>query len=72
MGILAPAGLPADITAKLSNSINRIVTRKEVTDKLVSMGADVSPGTSAELGAYMNQQYSAWRDKVKAAGIQPE
>ena len=72
VGILAPAGLPADVTAKLSTSINRIVTRKEVTDKLVAMGADVSPGTSAELGAYMSQQYLAWRDKVKAAGIQPE
>ena len=34
------------------------------------MGADVSPGTSAELGAYMNQQYVVWRDKIKAAGIQ--
>lgn len=72
VGILAPAGLPADITHKLSESINRIVSRKEVADKLTSMGADVSPGTSAELGAYMNQQYLVWRDKVKAAGIQPE
>jgi len=72
VGILGPAGLPADITAKLSASINRIVTRKEVSDRLTSMGADVSPGTVAELGLYMNQQFVAWRDKIKAAGIQPE
>ena len=43
-----------------------------MSDKLTAMGADISPGTSAELGAYMNEQFFAWRDKVKAAGIQPE
>ncbi len=72
VGILGPANLPADITGKLSASINKITAKKEVTDKLVSMGADVSPGTSVELGAYMNQQLASWRDKIKAAGIQPE
>ena len=72
VGILAPAGLPADITSNLSASINRIVNKKEVGDRLTALGTDVSPGTSAELGAYMNQQYAAWRDKVKAAGLQPE
>lgn len=72
VGILGPAGLPADIASKLSVSINRITARKEVSEKLTSMGADVSPGTAAELGAYMNQQYVAWREKIKAAGIQPE
>lgn len=72
VGILGPAALPADITNRLSASINKITAKKEVTDKLVSMGADVSPGTSAELGTYMNQQLASWRDKIKAAGIQPE
>ena len=72
VGILGPAALPADITNRLSASINKITAKKEVTDKLVSMGADVSPGTAAELGTYMNQQLASWRDKIKAAGIQPE
>ncbi len=72
VGILGPAALPADITNKLSVSINKITAKKEVTDKLISMGADVSPGTSAELGVYMGQQLASWRDKIKAAGIQPE
>ena len=72
VGILGPAAMPADITSKLSTSITRIVNKKEVSDRLTAMGADVSPGTSAELGIYMNQQYAAWRDKIKAAGILPE
>ena len=72
VGVLGPAGMPADITNRLSTSLNRALARKEVADKLTALGADVVPGTSAELQTYMRQQLVAWRDKVKAAGIQPE
>jgi len=72
VGILGPAAMPADITDRLSHSITRIVGRKEIADKLTSMGADVSPAPAAEFQTYMNQQFVAWRDKIKAAGIQPE
>ena len=72
VGIIGPAGLPADLTSRLSASINKILARKDITERLTGMGADVFPGTSAELQAYMGQQYAAGRDKIKAAGIQPE
>ena len=72
VGIVGPAAIPADITAKLSTSINRILARKDVADRLTAMGTDVSPGTSAELQVYMGQQLLSWRDKIKAAGIQAE
>jgi tripartite-type tricarboxylate transporter receptor subunit TctC len=72
VGILGPAAMPADITNSLSNSITRIVGRKDIADKLTSMGADVSPAPTAEFQVYMNQQFIAWRDKIKAAGILPE
>ncbi|MGH8783722.1 MAG: Bug family tripartite tricarboxylate transporter substrate binding protein [Cupriavidus necator] len=72
VGVVGPAGLPVDVTARLSASINRILARKDVVEKLTSLGADVSPGTSAELQAYMSRQYTVWRDKIKEAGIQPE
>lgn len=72
VGVVGPASLPGDITGKLSTSINRLLTRKEVVEKLTSLGADVAPGTAAELRVYMERQSAAWRDKIKAAGIQPE
>ena len=72
VGIVGPAGMPADVVGKLSTSITRIVARKEITERLTSLGTDVSPGNSAELQAYMGQQLISWRDKIKAAGIQPE
>ena len=72
VGIIGPAGIPPDVTSRLSTAINRILTRKEVIDRLTSLGADVYPGTSAELASYMLDQYASWRDKIRAAGIQPE
>lgn len=72
LGLVGPAGMPADITARLSSSINRLLMKKAVSDRLTAMGADIFPGTSIELGVYMNMQYIVWRDKIKLAGIKPE
>ena len=72
VGIVGPATMTADITSKLSTSINRILARKDIVDRLNALGTDVTPGTSAELSVYMGQQLNAWRDKIKAAGMQPE
>jgi len=72
VGVVGPAGMPADVTGRLSKAINAILARKEVADKLTGMGADIFPGTDADLKQYMQQQYVVWRDKIKAAGIQPE
>lgn len=72
VGVIGPAKMPTDVTARLSTSINRALARKPVSDRLASLGADVAPGTATELQAYMGLQFGVWRDKIKAAGIQPE
>ena len=72
VGVIGPAGMPADVTQRLSASINSLLKRKEVVERLAGLGADVFPGTASELQAYMVVQYNSWRDKIKAAGIQPE
>ena len=72
VGIVGPAHMPADITQKLSVEINRIVARKDITDKLLAMGAEPAPALAAEFGDYMRQQLTVWGQKTKDAGIQPE
>jgi tripartite-type tricarboxylate transporter receptor subunit TctC len=72
VGVIGPAGMPVDVTQRLSTSINALLKRKDVSERLTGLGADVFPGTASELQAYMVEQYNSWRDKVKAAGIQPE
>ena len=72
VGLLAPAGLPADITTRLSDQINRTLQRKDIADRLVALGADVAPAHAAELDRCMRSQLTSWDRKVKVAGITPE
>ena len=72
VGVLAPAGLPADITTRLSDQINRTLQRKDIVDRLAALGADVSPTHAAEFDRFMRVQLTSWGRKVKDAGITPE
>ncbi|GAC1390962.1 MAG: tripartite tricarboxylate transporter substrate binding protein [Variovorax sp.] len=72
VGVLAPAGLPKDITERLSVEINRALASRKVFDKLTALGAEVAPGDASELRGTMEQQLQVWGRKVKEAGIQAE
>jgi tripartite-type tricarboxylate transporter receptor subunit TctC len=72
VGVLAPAGLPSDIGKRLSDQIVRVLNRKDIADRLASLGADVAPGDAQELQRTMQEQLLSWGRKVREAGIQPE
>ena len=72
VGVLGPPGLPADITQRVSEQIQRWLARKDIADRLVAMGADVAPSGAAELDRYMREQLQVWGRKVRDAGIVPE
>lgn len=71
-GLGAPAGLPNDITVKLSNAVLELTRRKAFGDKLFSMGSEAAPAAPAEFAAYLAQQVEIWGLKVKQAGIEKE
>ena len=70
--MLGPAGMPADITAKLGDQLQQIVARKDIVERLQTLGADVAPAGPAPFEAYMKEQLLAWGRKVRDAGITPE
>ena len=72
VGVLGPAGMPADITARLSDQLQQIVQRKDIAERLQVLGADVAPAGPAAFEAYMKDQLQVWGRKVRDAGIQPE
>jgi tripartite-type tricarboxylate transporter receptor subunit TctC len=72
VGVLGPAGLPADITAKLGDQLQQIVARKDIVERLQTLGADVAPAGPAAFEVYMKEQLQAWGRKVRDAGITPE
>ena len=69
VGIVAPAGTPADIINKLQHEIARILILPDVKEKLLSVGLDPATSTPAEFTAFIRSESERWGKAIKEAGI---
>lgn len=70
-GIVAPAGTPQDIVAKLSTEVAAILKHPETFERLSKEGADPVGSTPQEFSRFMQSEIEKWRRVIRAAGIQP-
>ena len=70
-GLLAPAGTPPDIVAKLNAEVVAILKQPETHERLSKEGADPVGNTPAEFGKFIQSEIEKWRKVIKTAGIQP-
>jgi tripartite-type tricarboxylate transporter receptor subunit TctC len=70
--LLGPAGVPADVTARLSKEVNAYIARPQVRSQTDRQGIALAGSTPEELGAFVKQQLAAWSKGFKEAGIEPE
>jgi len=68
-GVMAPAGTPPEIIAKLNSEINRIIKLPDVSEKLQGLGAEIVGSTPAELAKHLADDIERYRRIVKLAGI---
>jgi tripartite-type tricarboxylate transporter receptor subunit TctC len=71
-GILAPAGTPKDIVAKLNVAINAALKMDDVKERLTKAGIQIQGGTPEQFAAVIQREVDKWGKVVKEAGIQPE
>ena len=71
-GVFAPAGLPADIVAKLNSEIGSVVTAAEVKERLAALGAEPSVKSPDQFGRYVRQEIAKWAKVVKDSGAKAE
>ena len=69
-GLLAPAGTPADIVAKLSREIGRHLSVPEFRDRMASLGADPAPSTPEAFGAFIRAEAVKWQKVIRAIGLE--
>ncbi len=69
---VAPAGTPADIVARLSADIGRVLNQPEVKQKLFDAGAEAMPTTPEQFGKMLRSEIVKWGKVVKAANIQAD
>jgi len=71
-GILAPAGTPKEIVAKLNAAVNAALKMDDVRAKLEGAGIQIQGGTPEHFGNVIKGEVEKWGRIVKAAGIQAD
>ena len=69
-GILAPAGTPRPIVARINSEVVRILHLPDVKDKLASISYVIAPSTPEEFGGILRTQVEALTKVVRDAGIE--
>jgi tripartite-type tricarboxylate transporter receptor subunit TctC len=68
-GLLAPAGTPRPVLAKLNSELTKILESPEVRERLQGQGAEPMPGTPEAFASFMQEEMAKWAPVVKQAGI---
>jgi tripartite-type tricarboxylate transporter receptor subunit TctC len=71
-GLMAPAGTPKEIIARLNREAVAALRTPEIAARLASDGAEVVAGTPEDFGAWIRNETEKWARVAKAAGIKPE
>ena len=67
-GFLAPAGLPKDVKAKLSDAFKQVMNNPDVRNRMVTQGADPAFMGSEDFGQFLASETPRWAQAVKASG----
>ncbi len=67
-GMLAPAGTPAPIVARINAEVNKWLQSAEAREKLLSQGAEAAGGSPQQFANHIRAESEKWAKVVKASG----
>jgi tripartite-type tricarboxylate transporter receptor subunit TctC len=67
-GLMAPAGTPAPVVARLHKEVLAVLAKPEVREFFARQGADVVTATPAEFAAQIRTEKARWSEVIKASG----
>jgi tripartite-type tricarboxylate transporter receptor subunit TctC len=67
-GVLAPAGTPAEIVARLSETMRAALATSEMRERLARMGAEPAPTSPAEFASFIRAELAKYERVVKFSG----
>jgi tripartite-type tricarboxylate transporter receptor subunit TctC len=68
-GVVAPAGTPAGIVAKLNAAMDKGLRSQEIQDKLAAIGAQTTPGSPQDFASFIASETVKWREIAKTANV---
>jgi tripartite-type tricarboxylate transporter receptor subunit TctC len=71
-GLVAPAGTPQAVTAKLQSNLHRALNTPAMKERLASQGVDGIASTPEQLTQHLRSELAKWTAVVKAAGLKAD
>jgi len=71
-GVMAPAGTPREIVAKMNTDINKAMQVPEVRARLESVGTQLNEQSAAQFEAYMKAEVAKYAKLIKDIGVKVE
>ncbi|HEY9270463.1 MULTISPECIES: Bug family tripartite tricarboxylate transporter substrate binding protein [Achromobacter] len=71
-GLMGPAGLPAPVVERLSQSLGKALANGELKQTYERQGLTVKQQTPAEFGGFVRAEIDKWAAIVKETGIPPQ
>ena len=68
-GVVVPVKTPADITAKLSADLQKILAMPHIVERFEKLGARVTPTSAPAFGDYLKAEHAKWGKLISEAGI---
>jgi tripartite-type tricarboxylate transporter receptor subunit TctC len=71
-GVLAPAGTPRPIIARLNAELVKIMHAPDTRERLAAMATDPRTSTPEEFAAYLKAEIAKWGDVVRKANLKAD
>jgi tripartite-type tricarboxylate transporter receptor subunit TctC len=71
-GILAPAGTPRPVIARLNAELVKVMHSPEMKERLAGIGTDPVTSTPEEFTAYIQAEIGKWGDVIRKAGLKAD
>jgi tripartite-type tricarboxylate transporter receptor subunit TctC len=67
-GVLAPAGTPPAVIARINAEVNKWLQSADAREKLLGQGAEAAGGSPEQFGTFIRAESEKWAKVVKASG----
>lgn len=69
IGLLAPAGTPQDVVAKLSAALQQTLANADYAQKLATSGLEPMPGSAEQMATLLKEEQAVWPDRLRQWGM---
>jgi tripartite-type tricarboxylate transporter receptor subunit TctC len=71
-GILAPAGTPPEVVARLNKDVNAALAMPDVKERLQALGVEPAHGSPAEFGQLIASETKRYGDAIRRLGLKAD